>query len=185
MATPKTQQCSKCNEIKPVSEFAQRPNRKKGYHSRCNPCLAEVARQRRKNHGEQINRLRKERREANPDKSREIAHTWRRANSDKVAESNAKWRAKNYEYVRNSNIRNYVRRAGGFVDPTLDIFDVFEDDNYICQLCFEPCDPFARDHHPDMATPDHIIPVSLGGSHTRDNVQTAHLRCNVSKNNRT
>jgi 5-methylcytosine-specific restriction endonuclease McrA len=31
---------------------------------------------------------------------------------------------------------------------------------------------------------DHIVPVSLGGTHTWANVQLAHLRCNVSKGNR-
>ncbi|WP_158070491.1 HNH endonuclease [Streptomyces luteocolor] len=31
---------------------------------------------------------------------------------------------------------------------------------------------------------DHVIPLSRGGSHRRDNVQLAHLRCNLRKNNR-
>jgi 5-methylcytosine-specific restriction endonuclease McrA len=31
---------------------------------------------------------------------------------------------------------------------------------------------------------DHIVPVSKGGTHTRDNVQAAHLRCNQAKGDR-
>src|ERR1017187_3827960 len=81
----------------------------------------------------------------------------------------------------NATNRSRVRKSGGFVDETLDIFDVFKEENYICQICFEPCDPSLNDLHPRMATCDHIIAVSNGGSHTRDNVQTAHFRCNVEK----
>lgn len=31
---------------------------------------------------------------------------------------------------------------------------------------------------------DHIVPLSLGGEHTLENIQLAHLRCNLSKHNR-
>jgi len=34
------------------------------------------------------------------------------------------------------------------------------------------------------ASLDHIFPLSLGGDHVRENVHAAHLRCNISKNNR-
>lgn len=31
---------------------------------------------------------------------------------------------------------------------------------------------------------DHIVPLSQGGTHELANVQLAHYRCNLSKNNR-
>lgn len=31
---------------------------------------------------------------------------------------------------------------------------------------------------------DHIRPLSKGGTHTWDNVQLAHLKCNIKKGNR-
>jgi 5-methylcytosine-specific restriction endonuclease McrA len=34
------------------------------------------------------------------------------------------------------------------------------------------------------ASVDHIVPLSLGGPHTLDNAQLAHLRCNAIKGNR-
>jgi 5-methylcytosine-specific restriction endonuclease McrA len=34
-----------------------------------------------------------------------------------------------------------------------------------------------------MVTIDHIIPIIEGGSHTRENVQTAHFGCNSLKDN--
>jgi 5-methylcytosine-specific restriction endonuclease McrA len=40
--------------------------------------------------------------------------------------------------------------------------------------------------YPDLmrGSVDHIIPSSLGGSNDPDNVQLAHLHCNIKKNNR-
>lgn len=35
--------------------------------------------------------------------------------------------------------------------------------------------------HPETATIDHIIPLSVGGKNSRDNVQLAHPRCNRKK----
>jgi len=34
---------------------------------------------------------------------------------------------------------------------------------------------------PMSATVDHIVPVSLGGAHTEDNMQAAHFFCNTAK----
>lgn len=40
--------------------------------------------------------------------------------------------------------------------------------------------PLAR--RPLSASIDHIVPIAKGGSHTRENVQIAHLFCNIEKN---
>jgi 5-methylcytosine-specific restriction endonuclease McrA len=39
-----------------------------------------------------------------------------------------------------------------------------------------------RHPHPLSATLDHIIPLLEGGTHTRQNAQLAHKKCNASKN---
>lgn len=53
-----------------------------------------------------------------------------------------------------------------------------------CHLCNTPVDMTLV--HPDLmrGSVDHIIPTSLGGSNEPDNVQLAHLHCNIKKNNR-
>ena len=58
---------------------------------------------------------------------------------------------------------------------------IFARDEWTCGICREPIDPAAK--HPDMGSPslDHILPISRGGTHTLDNVQAAHLGCNLSK----
>ena len=97
--------------------------------------------------------------------------------------SAAKFRVAHPERKRADCQLRRTRIAGGIVEKFLDI-EIFERDNYVCGLCDESIDLFLR--HPDLMSVslDHILPVSLGGNHTRDNVQPAHLRCNLSKNNR-
>lgn len=50
-------------------------------------------------------------------------------------------------------------------------------ENPVCGICLEPI------LHIETATVDHIIPISLGGSNHRNNVQLAHPKCNRKKGN--
>lgn len=59
--------------------------------------------------------------------------------------------------------------------------EIFERDNWICQLCNKPVDRRIRYPSWWCATLDHIVPLSKGGQHTRDNVQCSHRRCNEIK----
>lgn len=61
---------------------------------------------------------------------------------------------------------------------------VFDRDNYICQGCKCKTDRSLvgkntnKDNEPTL---DHIIPISLGGSHSYGNVQTLCRKCNTNK----
>jgi 5-methylcytosine-specific restriction endonuclease McrA len=61
---------------------------------------------------------------------------------------------------------------------------VFEKNNYTCQLCKYPLDMGAP-HNSDWAPSiDHIFPLAKGGTHTYDNLQAAHRICNSYKNDK-
>ena len=84
-----------------------------------------------------------------------------------------------------------MRKNGDFhTNITLDI--LIERDNNICGICGEVCDKndftmtdkgyfITGDKYPSI---DHIHPISKGGTHTWDNVQLAHFRCNTLKHNK-
>lgn len=54
-------------------------------------------------------------------------------------------------------------------------------DGWRCGLCRRRVNPALAWPHPRSLSLDHVIPLSLGGGHVRENVQAAHLRCNLRK----
>lgn len=59
--------------------------------------------------------------------------------------------------------------------------EVFERDGWVCGLCGEDVPRDAQHPDPMSASVDHVVPLSRGGAHSIENVQCAHLRCNVRK----
>lgn len=69
-------------------------------------------------------------------------------------------------------------------DKTITLKGLIKRDNGICQICGGAIDITAIDKgHAlgDYPSLDHIIPLSRGGTHTWNNVQLAHMRCNSGK----
>jgi 5-methylcytosine-specific restriction endonuclease McrA len=88
--------------------------------------------------------------------SNEVIRRWKRANPLKVAE---------YEGRRRARTRQSRYEP---IEP----MRVFDRDGWVCHLCKEPV---LRDD----ASLDHVLPLARGGSHTYDNVATAHVHCNI------
>lgn len=84
--------------------------------------------------------------------------------------------------VRNSETRR-SRLKKAFVE-NVDPMEVFERNNWICQLCNHPVSKIRDKRFIDIASLDHIIPLSKGGEHSYANTQLAHLSCNIRKGNR-
>jgi 5-methylcytosine-specific restriction endonuclease McrA len=65
-----------------------------------------------------------------------------------------------------------------------DPFYIFERDKWTCKCCGVKTPKKLRgtieDNAPEL---DHIIPISLGGTHTKDNAQLLCRACNISKSN--
>lgn len=78
---------------------------------------------------------------------------------------NTRQRCKKYKVPYDSTVR-----------PSL----VYLRDKYTCYMCGVKCIK-SKEYRIDMATIDHVIPLSKGGGHTWDNVRTACMRCNTRK----
>jgi hypothetical protein len=140
----------------------------------------------------------------NKEKRREYQTLWRLNNRDRYLAQKRlnyqrhrldrlkyleQWTGNNPEYKRQYNKNNpgiavnneHIRRARKKQVPCEVIVPmvVFEENKWICQLCFKPVDKTLKHPNPLSASLDHIIPLSKGGSHTRGNVQLTHLKCNV------
>jgi hypothetical protein len=116
---------------------------------------------------------------------------YRKANREKRAKyAQSKWQNDQEYRQRRYDIqhRRRARARSAFVEdvPRLEIF---KRDNWQCQIpgCFYPDVPARLDvgrYHPLLASVDHIVPYAKGGLHERSNLATAHLQCNITKNDR-
>lgn len=73
-----------------------------------------------------------------------------------------------------------ARKMTTQVEP-IDPREIFDRDGWRCGICERRVDRRLRYPHPLSASLDHIEALSLGGTHTRENVQLAHLTCNIRK----
>ena len=104
---------------------------------------------------------------------------WRRLARAEGREANPAW-------DDNRRAHYHKRRAQKLGTQVEDLrpIDIFERDIWLCGLCVTPVDPESAWPDPMSPSLDHILPLSKGGTHTYENVQLAHLTCNVSKGNR-
>lgn len=95
--------------------------------------------------------------------------------------------------LRNNQIgtkrRDEKIKLNGRIDKDITLIKIYNKNNGICAICGDICDYddykkteegyfIAGEDYPSI---DHIIPVSKGGTHTWNNVQLAHRRCNTLK----
>lgn len=84
-----------------------------------------------------------------------------------------------------SNAAKHERRARE--DASIERFDpleVYNRDEWMCQICGLEVDRAVLYPDPMSASLDHVTPLSRGGDHTRSNTVLAHLRCNLVKSAR-
>lgn len=62
--------------------------------------------------------------------------------------------------------------------------EVYERDQWTCQLCLEPVARAEVVPHAQAPTIDHIVALARGGTHEPANVQLAHYHCNSIKSDR-
>lgn len=108
-----------------------------------------------------------------------VAHLWTPSRTALSAQRRRITTARNAYQAR--------MRALGVLDANADAvdpLDVYERDEWVCQLCNRPVDRTLRWPDPWCVTLDHRMPVSGFGEHTATNLQTAHWYCNVAKGNR-
>lgn len=158
-----TKVCRRCSSEKPLDAFHKWNRSPDGHNDWCKDC-------RKQHHVENraANAARFSKWYAKPE------------NKAKVRSQSERWREENRErHLHHRRIYNAKRRtretsANHFtIEEWLDRLEEF---NFHCAYCILP--------KPDLE-PDHMVPVSRGGSNGIENIVPACRNCNNSKNDRT
>ena len=166
-------QCCKCGYIKPKGK------RTRSYMTKCSICAKEERRLERRKRCSCCGRLVEEPRKRMCPECRDV----------RQREAQRKQRLKRgtlHERAR------YARaKVNGRIDWSISLNKLIQRDRGVCALCGQPVDLnayhmtaegyfIAHDLYPSI---DHMIPLSRGGTHSWENVQLAHFRCNALKGN--
>lgn len=169
--------CKGCNEPKPPTEFHKDSRSFDGYRAQCKPCR----------NGFMANYY-----EANADERKAAVQNYRDTNRETVRATDMQ----RYERHKEKRIALateavHLRRArieSRPHDPDITFSALRARDGDSCCYCHTPM-TFERNprgkRHPAKATLEHVLPISRGGTHTRDNVALACWQCNLQKNAKT
>lgn len=122
---------------------------------------------------DQINAKARDRYPVRAETLRARKRAWAKANWKKLKEAKRLHALKNPHMVREkaSRRRALKRRTQR---ERVDYRQILKDSKGLCGICNRPLDLFGIDF-------DHIVPLSRGGTHTRENIQASHSYCNRSK----
>ena len=162
LGVPK-KKCCKCQQFKELSSFNKLSSAKDGLMYRCKTCHKVYYK-----------------RKAN--KYKQGMKEYYKKNTEKHKARNKQWAKNNPEKVRKSHAKaDHNRRAAklnnGGIDRDIEIDIIYTYYKGKCGICSK----FVEQKDKSI---DHIRPLSKGGTHTWDNVQLAHLKCNIKKGNR-
>ena len=169
--------CTKCAELKALSEFRKDRSGKNGLRSQCKACAAAYGKQYRAAHPDYHKRYR----EGNYEDALAREKHYRDTHSAQRAAYNQRWRAANPDYRKHyndthkeeraaSNNRRRALKAAATIED-FDIMEVWEREGYTCAYCGST----------ENLTIDHIVALADGGSHSLDNLTVACMSCNSSK----
>lgn len=202
--------CIRCGETKPLSAFGPNSRMRLGVESCCRACRNADAKARRdanpemqrknretaatwrarnpekvrqgrkryyETHREEIAKRDRRRRVEKAEQLRAYHREYNLKNIEKRLEKNRKWNAANPDKYYNQRARHRARKYATRTGP-VDLDALWTGS---CGICDGPMDGDLKRPDPMSKSVDHIVPLSRGGTHTQDNLQWTHLRCNLRK----
>jgi len=142
------------------------------------------------NNKEKVKKFKKECYLRNYDKVFETHHKWEIANKDKVRQYTKRTNIKNIEKIkayrktdqRKATITNYKHKIRAIIKETdIDAKWLYnlKSNSDKCSLC--NVELITGGNYPNTKHIDHIIPLNIGGTHTKDNVRIICRDCNLSR----
>ena len=166
--------CSKCDSVKPLTDFAKDKRSKDGHTSTCKECKKQYNKKYRKENLEQIKESQKQYYKENCESRKEYQKQYSKEHRESQNESGKKWRKKNPEKVALKDQRRRAREKSLPDDLKPETrTKIFAHFNNTCPISGANTNL----HH------EHFIPLCVGhGGTTAENIYPMEGSLNLSKN---
>lgn len=176
------QKCNKCGEWKYLDDFPNHRCMKYGKDTTCKECSLQKVSKYYREHLEEKKEYDKKYYEKNREKILKRAEEDRNNRKEEIR-AWFRWYDKIPKRRLKKNHYNHVRRARmktEETDITSEYLKELKENTIYCEECGAEMNNISYD--PQQKSLDHIIPVSKGGKHMKDNVRYICLSCNFKKN---
>ncbi len=170
--------CTKCKVEKPEAEFHSDKTRTDGLFPHCRECNAVACRAYRARNLERLQQYDRDRYHDDPARKADtIARTkrYREADPEKRKPSDRRYYEANKDRWLDYWHRRKARMANAEEIEKIDRGYIISRDRGICHLC-------GKQVPPDLIELDHLVPISKGGNHTKDNLRVSCRHCNRVRN---
>jgi len=200
----RTKVCRICGVEKEICEFYTHKEHADGLYNECKECIRSRSRLYNLNHKVEISVYRKGYYKRNKLSEMEYAKEYRKTEVGKeavrkgvhkyrktekgistynkaIAKYNKTPKGKDMKQKKDNKRRAFKK---GVIYQIFNPSYIFERDDYICQNCGRKTRPDFNDcNNPLYPNLDHIVPLSKGGAHTKENTQCLCHQCNTWKSN--
>lgn len=184
--------CPRCSRNLSFSEFYVDRTRRDGATVHCKSCRDSETEAWRAANAIRVAVVRSAWYGENRESHIEVVKAWQAANADRVREARKARRAAVPEQFRAASRAYYAKNSELMCDLAsrrralrykvavgeVDLDSLWDG---LCGICGETMDRTLRRPDPMSKSIDHIIPLAKGGTHEQDNLQWAHLVCNMRK----
>jgi hypothetical protein len=171
--------CIVCGAEKDISEFYKNPHVKDGHEGRCKECRKSYQADYRKDNPEKIKQASVDYYASHKEERSKYYKQWRTENAEYKAMSDLNYRHSHPEKMKvQRKIENAKRRAR--IVNALGRF-TSKEWNELKSKYGNKCLKCGKEEPEVKITPDHVIPLALGGTNTIDNIQPLCWGCNAAK----
>lgn len=159
--------CNACGHPKTLDEFNKHKRNKDGLQTQCRDCQKNRYQENREARLEYS----KQYAAAHPEVGRKAAEIWRNKHPELYTMRIDAWRKANPESIRGQKNRRRARKQNCETPLTnSEWLEILEDFFYLCFWCGAPYEE-----------QDHMVPLSKGGTHSKENVVPSCITCNRKK----
>ena len=173
------QECGKCGEWKPLNEYPENGKSKNGAHYYCHKCMADKSRQGYESDPQAWNERSRADYHRNRDSRLETVHQYRQENLEEIREYDRKRNKERYQADPGARaVYSHARRAR---ERNAEGSYTADEWRKLCKKYRHTCLRCGRVEPDIQLTPDHVVPLSKGGSNDIGNIQPLCLQCNLIK----